>query len=159
MKVSIVIRPFLFLMIASCEVIAPNTSSSGDAQVSLLRNINIKCEATTLADCTKDGFGDGKLKVYGHYTKELCVEIDHNTISFAKSFGELHCSSQSCNALIKGFKQYLESAQYTFYSFIDINDNEALDSDEPYFCSDGVHIIPAKRLINLEVSFVRNYGD
>ena len=159
MKVSQILAPFLFILFGSCELIAPNTSTGSGAQVTNLRNIKVICEQEDIPVC----FGsDNTYKAIVRYSKEPCKDLDHLSLYFAQGSAELLCSSDECNALVKDFEfvdtSYVDSGEYTLLSFIDKNQNENLDIDEPFFCAEGVELNASKRLVNIDVKILRLYG-
>lgn len=162
MKTRVPILFLLFLIFASCDYELPGfEESKGEADFNI-RQVQLKCTASV--DECKDGEVDG-LIAKSFYTEDDCENINDSSPTVAAGSSTLSCDGPTCNTDINEFRngdvlvQSLPKGSYTLVSFIDLNDNNLPDLDEPYLCAHNVQISASKNNSALSVELVRTRAE
>ncbi len=152
-----------FLLISfffvSCLVTPPSDSSGKTEYKSNLRNIEVVCTEDT--HCKNNSASS--FEVVAMYTTDECNDVDLSSPIIGISREDLQCDSSECSAFVKSFKEDsgIEDVNktiegiYTLAVFVDVNNNEFPDKNEPFYCNADVVISTARRLTNIKVEVVR----
>ncbi|MFT6632446.1 MAG: hypothetical protein ACJAS4_002409 [Bacteriovoracaceae bacterium] len=148
---------FLFV---SCLVTPPSTDSEKSVIQTNLRNIEIKCSESTHCLNSNSSF-----EVIALYTTDECNSIEVTSPVIGQAREKLICDEDGCTAYAKSFKKQggvedaivTDSGYYTLAVFVDINNNEFPDKDEPFYCNADVDIFFTKRLTNIKVEINRKF--
>ena len=165
MKVSsfaLIIPLFIF---SACEIAVPNSSTSGDSQETSFRAVKVKC-SNELSACVA-GEDQGAYEVYARYSAIKCsaIQAGGSEDFIINATAPLICKEGECRSQVTEFNNLngdlflTDDGLYTLYVFIDLNQNESVDNDEPYFCTDEVSINSFKKKVDLKLELSRNFGD
>ena len=153
----------LKILMTSCLITPPSVRDGRPELKSNLRNVKVTCVEETY--CKPEENTDYEIVTY--YTYDGCNTFDASSPVIALSREDLKCERAGCVGHINTFKDeagmedvvFADSGEYTLVIFVDVNQNESIDDDEPFFCNEEVEINSAKRLVELKVEITRSLAD
>ncbi len=146
----------ILLILSSCRLNLPVVGDEGDDLEVGLRDVSINCIEDT--ECQTTSIAENEIFVF--YSKDRCIDFNLETSILAMAHAKVSCDTSGCKSSFEDYTNaketvavfWLDRGIYTLMSFVDLNANESLDEDEPYFCNEEVELASNKINIDLEIN-------
>lgn len=146
----------LLTSFTSCRLNLPVIGDAGTDDTVGLRNVSISCIEDT--QCQTSSIVENEIFVF--YSKDRCIDFNRETSVLAMARSSVSCSLSGCTKYFEDYTTaketvsvfWLDKGFYTVMSFVDLNANESLDDDEPYFCNEEVELASKKVNVDLDIS-------